>query len=87
MGRILFWLILALVAWLLWRQLAVARRAAPPPAARPDLAPVAEPMVSCAVCGLNVPQSEARGDGAVAAGADAARWFCSDEHLRVGNGH
>jgi uncharacterized protein len=86
MGRILFWLILALVGWMVWRQLAPARRGGATPAAPPDRMPAAEPMVSCAVCGLNVPQSEARGDG-VAAGSGAARWFCSDEHLRVGGGH
>ena len=43
----------------------------PPPAAKP---PIAENMVRCAHCGVNVPQTEAifsRGE-----------YFCGDEHLQ-----
>ena len=40
--------------------------------------PPVEPMVPCAHCGVNVPRSEALGgDG---------RFFCSEEHRRVGAG-
>jgi uncharacterized protein len=40
--------------------------------------PAVEPMVPCAHCGVNVPHSEA-----VEA---AGRFFCSEEHRRLGAG-
>jgi len=40
-------------------------------------APV-EPMVACAHCGINVPRSEAL--------EAAGRFFCSDQHRRLGAG-
>ncbi|HEX4597166.1 MAG TPA: PP0621 family protein [Burkholderiaceae bacterium] len=68
MGRLLFWMLLGIVAYV------AAKRWAGPSLRRPRrAAPRSEAMVSCAACGLNVPQSEAHGrDG---------RWYCSREHL------
>jgi len=37
-----------------------------------------EPMVPCAHCGVNLPRSEALGE--------AGRFFCSEEHRRLGAG-
>lgn len=73
MGRILFWLLIGLGAYFVWRWWGVKQRlgARPGPAARSE---VGETMVQCEVCGLNVPQSEALGG--------SGRWFCSDEHRR-----
>jgi uncharacterized protein len=68
MGRLLFWILLAVVAYAVarnWSRSAARRmRAADKPP---------EAIVSCAVCGLNVPQSEAH--------AREGRWYCSREHL------
>jgi uncharacterized protein len=44
---------------------------------RPAQSPV-EPMVPCAHCGVNVPRSEAL--------EAADRFFCSEEHRRLGVG-
>jgi len=40
--------------------------------------PPVEPMVPCAHCGVNLPRSEALGA--------AGRFFCSEEHRRIGTG-
>jgi len=79
MGRILFWVLLGLVVYVAWRWWNVKQRLR---ASRPDASgrkkTGQEPMVPCDVCGLNVPQSEAfAGNG---------RWYCSDEHRRLGPG-
>ena len=73
MGRILIWILLGWVAVVAFRSLGRRQR----PAARAGAAAPSEPMVECANCGLNVPRSEAIADG--------ARWFCSDEHRRLGD--
>ena len=76
MGRILFFLLIALVVyvgyrwWLAQRQ-AAARRAM-------QSVQAGEAMVRCEVCGLNLPQSDAlpgpqTGDG-------SQRWYCSEPH-------
>jgi uncharacterized protein len=68
MVRILFWIVLAVVVYAVtksWSRAGTRRTRA---ADRPS-----EAIVTCAACGLNVPQSEA-----LARGAD---WFCSREHL------
>jgi len=66
-GRLLFWILLALVAY------GVVKSWSRPAASRPAGGQPSEPMVRCDACGLNVPQSEARGrDG---------KWYCSGEHL------
>lgn len=76
MGRILFFVLIALAVyigyrwWLAQRQ-AAARRAM-------EAMRAGEAMVRCDVCGLNVPQSDAlpgprTGDG-------SQRWYCSEPH-------
>lgn len=45
---------------------------------RPSAPPLAESMVACAQCGVNVPRSEAL--------EGAGRFFCSEEHRRAGSG-
>jgi len=72
MGKILLFLLLAAVVYLLLRSRSGesrtgARAAAP-----------AEDMVACARCGLNVPRSEAVQWRGLA--------FCSDEHRLLGPG-
>jgi len=65
MGRLLFWLVLAALAYLVFRGLtrgAVREEKSRPASAR------GEDMVSCARCGVNVPRSEAR--------EEAGRWVC-----------
>jgi uncharacterized protein len=68
MARLLFWILIAVVAYAAvkhWTRSGTGRTRAG------DKPP--EAIVSCAACGLNVPQSEALGrDG---------RWYCSREHL------
>jgi uncharacterized protein len=77
MGRVLFWFLVGLAAYALWRWWDVRRRLPD----RGDGGAAArdrrgEAMVRCESCGLNVPQSEALADG--------PRWYCSEEHRRRG---
>ena len=78
-GRLLFWVLAALLVWWVLRP---RRRAAPPPAAAPGPATSAraesapEAMVDCAACGLHFPASEAVRDG--------ARAFCCTAHRDAG---
>ncbi|HYA65491.1 MAG TPA: PP0621 family protein [Burkholderiaceae bacterium] len=69
--RLLFWaLIGVLVYWLVRR---IARDSQPKARAQAPTAP-AEDMVRCAVCGLNLPKSEALAlDG---------QWACCAEHAK-----
>jgi len=71
MGRIIFFVLLAVAAYLVWKSLLRAGRRtdAQPPAA------TAQAMVSCAHCGLHLPQADALVVG--------NRYFCSDEHRRL----
>ena len=71
MGRILFFVLLAVAIYLLWRSLQ-RRDGAPRASERDERLPQA--MVSCATCGLHVPRQEALmlGD----------RYFCCEEHRR-----
>jgi uncharacterized protein len=73
MSRVLFFLLLAVAVYLLWRSLQ--RRNDPPPRSRAD-EPERSPqsMVSCATCGLHVPRHEALPLG--------ERFFCCEEHRR-----
>jgi uncharacterized protein len=76
MARILFWILLGLVAyaavrWLQRQSQRVTRR--PPPRA------ISEDIVRCEHCGINVPESESvTGRG--------GRRFCSAEHRRLATG-
>lgn len=63
------WLILILLAFLLWRWLSLRRRSLPPET-RPS-----EAMVRCAECQLHVPVTEAV--------AESGHHFCSPAHARV----
>jgi len=57
-GRILFFVIVGLVIWLILRGIMRAQdRAAGRPGAK---TPRGEDMVACAKCGVNLPRSEAR---------------------------
>ena len=61
MGRIAFFLLLALVAWLVFRSFMRAQnRREEEVNAR---SPKGEDMVACARCGVNLPRSEARVEG------------------------
>jgi uncharacterized protein len=76
MGRILFWLVLGVLAYVAYRWWRQQQRGESPPARSGPPRDHAEPMVSCAVCGLNVPRSEA-----LLAGPSA---YCCEEHRRQG---
>ncbi len=75
MGRILFWLLFALAAYMGYRWWRIRQHAE---AVRDSSGRVkVESMVRCEVCGLNLPQSDA-----VAAGG---HWYCGEEHRRAGS--
>jgi len=77
------------IVWLLKRALGSRSRDGGDGAA-PDAAAAAAragQLVACAHCGVNLPQSEARGESGpplAAGGARPARYYCSEEHLRAG---
>jgi uncharacterized protein len=68
--KFLLIVLVLVVAYLVWRNARLAARDAqrPPPAP-----PLPQEMVSCAVCGLHLPRSDA------VAGTDG-RLYCSPEH-------
>ncbi len=75
-GRVLFWLVLAFVAWWLLRPRR--KRPAGEEAARAQASRApAEAMVDCAHCGLHLPASEAVRDA-------QARAYCSTAHRDAG---
>lgn len=55
------------------------RSSAPPPAARSTTLPRTQAMVTCAHCGVHLPQADAQTQG-----THAPAYYCSDEHLRLG---
>lgn len=74
MGRILFFLLLgvaAYVAFRVWRTGPRRDTAAGNPAKD-----ASESMVRCAHCNLNLPRSEAL--------AESGRWYCSEAHRQLG---
>jgi uncharacterized protein len=71
MGKLLFLIVLAAVAWILWRGLRARRSSGPPPRRQRAV----ESMVVCAHCGVNVPHSESLSDG--------RQHYCSLEHQRA----
>lgn len=77
MGRILFFVLLGIAAYVAYRWWRVSQRIGE---RRAESAATArsEAMVRCDVCGLNVPQSEA-----LAAGE---RWYCSEAHRQLAGG-
>jgi uncharacterized protein len=64
------------IFWLLRR--AIAGPGGDKPGAKPpaDAGEQKGELVACAHCGVNLPQTEARSDG--------GRFYCSEEHLRLG---
>jgi formylmethanofuran dehydrogenase subunit E len=67
MARVLLLLVIGFFIWLLFRGFFKAQvKDAPPPAQAAE----GEPMVACAVCGVNMPRSEAREEG--------GRYTCRD---------
>jgi uncharacterized protein len=73
-GRIFFLILLALVAYLAFFK-GPRRSRSRPRAADTDRRP-AEDMVTCAHCGVHLPQSDSVRVG--------TRHFCSEEHRRLG---
>ena len=67
MARILLLLVVGFFAWLLFRGIVRKQR---PPQGRTPVAPEAEDMVACAICGVNMPRSEAKQEN--------GRFTCSD---------
>ena len=79
MGRLLVAVVLVVVAfWLLRRALRGSRDTLTARDAAPGSAPAATQgeLVRCAQCGVHLPRAEAR--------MSAERFYCSDEHLRLG---
>ena len=72
MGRILFFLLLAIVVYMAWR--AMQRRGGDRSAAGQEQQQTPQAMVSCATCGLHLPRQEALALG--------DRYFCCEEHRR-----
>jgi len=70
MGKIILFLVLAFVAYMVVKG-AVRRRRPPTAGDRPP-----ERMVACRHCGVNLPTSEAL--------EEDGRFYCSDEHRRLG---
>ena len=64
MGRILFFLFIGIVLWLLLRNALKARKPEAPPAETKQ----GEDFVACARCGVNLPRSSAR--------EEAGKWVC-----------
>jgi uncharacterized protein len=77
MGRILFFVLLGIAAYVVYRWWRASQRIGQARGAARQTG-ASEAMVRCDVCGLNLPQSEA-----LAAGA---RWYCSEEHRRRAGG-
>lgn len=80
MGRLVFFVLLALVVawWLFGRK--KSRGVDDPVVRRPDKTSVGiDDMVACAHCGVHLPRAEASVEG------DAV--YCGDEHRRLGPRH
>ena len=67
MGRLLLLLIIAFLAWLVWRSIFRRQTQRAEVAAQ---SPKGEDMVACARCGVNLPRSEAR--------EEAGTYYCRD---------
>ena len=82
MSRVLLLAIAVLVlVWLLRRALAARKPGRGPGRPGAPGVPAAE-LVACAHCGVHLPKNEAiEGPGSV-----PQRYFCSEEHLRLGSG-
>ncbi len=58
MGRLLFYVLIGVLIWLLWR--GAVRVTSQPPRPDPRKSAQGEDMVACARCGVHLPRSEAR---------------------------
>jgi uncharacterized protein len=76
MGRIFFFVLLAIVAYVGWQWMQRAARR--DSTVRKDGASLPQAMVSCAACGLHLPRQEA-----LAAGE---RFYCCEEHRQRSSG-
>lgn len=76
MGRILFFVLLGIAAYVAWRWVRLQQSRPQDGAARPPAAPAAEPMVRCAQCGVHLPRSEAI--------TTAGQLYCCEEHRQRG---
>ena len=70
MSRIVFFVLLALAIYLVWRILRMKR-----PPSNTDSSVPRLPMVSCATCGLHIPREEAL--------IQDEHYFCCEEHRRA----
>ena len=75
MGRILFFVLLAVLVYVGWQWMQRAARRGTK--ARDDAKPLPQAMVSCAACGLHLPRQEALVFG--------DRYFCCEEHRQRGS--
>ena len=60
MGRILFFVLIGVAIWLIWRGSVRITSRKETPGAPPAVNPAGEDMVQCMRCGVNLPRSEAR---------------------------
>ena len=65
MGRILFWLLIAVLAWWFVKGVMKSRTLDEP---KPSQSVTGEDMVACSRCGVNMPRSESREEG--------GKYFC-----------
>jgi uncharacterized protein len=72
LGKLVVLLLVAVAIYLLVKGL---KKPAAPPARKPAASIAGERMVTCAHCGINLPESDATAAG--------FRFFCSDEHRRL----
>lgn len=71
MSRVLFFVLLALAIYLVWRLVQKKQLAS----RQEESKPLRLAMVSCATCGLHVPRDEAL--------SQDDRYFCCEEHRRA----
>lgn len=74
MGRILFFLLIGVAAYVAFRVWRTGQRRDAGSGRNPGDA--SEPMVRCAHCSLNLPRSEAI--------AASGHWYCSEAHRQLG---
>jgi uncharacterized protein len=72
-GKIAVLILVAVAIWFLVKGL---KKPSAPRERRPAETLTGERMVACAHCGVNLPQSDATASG--------ERFFCSEEHRRLG---
>ena len=72
MGRIVFFVLLGIAIYIAWRMLLAPRSQNPAGGARSSSATGAQAMVSCSVCGLHLPRTDALAHG--------DQFYCCEEH-------